>query len=198
MQKKIRILKCHCIYFTFFLILWTKSFKISHCATGTNFHQLDMHLKICHYSLEEGAILHNVLLTIYSFLFYVCAIYSHLKCKHIGYLSIEFPCTLTNRYSTFRKLILFRLPFFCCFICYYSASWTFLHTRMGLLQVNLFQKHLLLHQLTHNMTKDCSWNYHENYKRRTWAEHVLPMFCLCSALVVFMVIPWTIFCHIVG
>ena len=21
------------------------------------------------------------------------------------------------------------------------------------------------------MTTDCSWNYHENYKRRTWAEH---------------------------
>ena len=45
-------------------------------------------------------------------------------------------------------------------------------------QVNLFQKHLFLHQLTHNMTKYCSWNYHENYKRRTWeehrAEHVLP------------------------
>ena len=66
------------------------------------------------------------------------------------------------------------------------------------LQVNIFQKLLFLHQLTHSMTTDCSWNYHENYKRRTWAEHVLPMFCSCSALVVFMVIPWTIFCHIVG
>ena len=29
-----------------------------------------------------------------------------------------------------------------------------------------------LYQLTHNVTTDCSWNYHENYKRRTWAEHV--------------------------
>ena len=27
------------------------------------------------------------------------------------------------------------------------------------LQVNLFQKHLFLHQLTHNMTKDCSLIY---------------------------------------
>ena len=26
-------------------------------------------------------------------------------------------------------------------------------------KVNLFQKHLFLHQLTHNMTKDCSLNY---------------------------------------
>ena len=40
-------------------------------------------------------------------------------------------------------------------------------------QVNLCQKLLFLHQLNHNMTTDCSWNYHENYKRRTWAEHVL-------------------------
>ena len=23
------------------------------------------------------------------------------------------------------------------------------------------------------MTTDCSWNYHENYKHRTWAEHAL-------------------------
>ena len=28
-----------------------------------------------------------------------------------------------------------------------------------LIQVNLFQKHVLLHQLTHNMTKYCSLNY---------------------------------------
>ena len=43
------------------------------------------------------------------------------------------------------------------------------------------------------MTTDCSWNYHENYNCRTWAENVLPMFCPCSSLVVFMVISWTIF-----
>ena len=30
---------------------------------------------------------------------------------------------------------------------------------LQLLQVNLFQKHLLLHQLTHNMIKDCLLNY---------------------------------------
>ena len=41
----------------------------------------------------------------------------------------------------------------------------------------LFQKHLFLHQLAHNMTKDCSWNYHENFKRRTWPEHGQNMFC---------------------
>jgi hypothetical protein len=59
----------------------------------------------------------------------------------------------------------------------------------SMVQVNLCQKLFFLHQLTHNMTTDCSLNYHEKYKRRTWAEHVLPMFCQCSALVVFMVIP---------
>ena len=29
------------------------------------------------------------------------------------------------------------------------------------------------------MCTDCSWNYHENNKGRTWAEYVLPMFCVC-------------------
>jgi hypothetical protein len=47
--------------------------------------------------------------------------------------------------------------------------------RTVLIQVNVFQKHLLLHQLTHNMKKDCSWNYQENYKNigRTCFIHVL-------------------------
>ena len=27
------------------------------------------------------------------------------------------------------------------------------------------------------MTNNCSWNYHENYKRRTWIKHGLPIFC---------------------
>ena len=31
--------------------------------------------------------------------------------------------------------------------------------KMRMLQVNLFQKHLFLHQITHNMTKDCSFIY---------------------------------------
>ena len=53
----------------------------------------------------------------------------------------------------------------------------------------LFQKHLFLHQLTHNMTKDCSWNYHENFKRRTWPEHGQNMFCAWGNS---LVIRWTI------
>ena len=41
-------------------------------------HQLDMHLKICHYSLEEGAILHKIL----SFL-RLCNIFTYTEeCKH--------------------------------------------------------------------------------------------------------------------
>ena len=47
-------------------------------------------------------------------------------------------------------------------------------------QVNLFQKLLFLHQLTHTMTKDWSWNYHENYKRRSLAEHGQNMFRACT------------------
>ena len=57
------------------------------------------------------------------------------------------------------------------------------------IEVNLFQKHLFLHQLTHNMKKivhRITSFAHVNYKRRTWAEHGKNMFCSCSALVVFM------------
>ena len=36
---------------------------------------------------------------------------------------------------------------------------SFHEEKMPLLQANLFQKHLFLHQLTHNVTKYCSLNY---------------------------------------
>ena len=81
------------------------------------------------------------------------------------------------------------------------------------LQVNLFQKLLFLHQLTQNMTKDCSLIYqflHENYKLRTccvhklfWmskqktnlcTQHVLSLLFSCTELVN----GWTIFSHILG
>ena len=35
-----------------------------------------------------------------------------------------------------------------------------------IIQVNLFQKHFFLHQLTQNMTIDCSWNYSSVPNRR--------------------------------
>ena len=39
-----------------------------------------------------------------------------------------------------------------------------------IVQVNLCQKHLLLHQLTLNMTNDCSWNYHEQSSVILWVN----------------------------
>ena len=63
--------------------------------------------------------------------------------------------------------------------------------------VNLCLKLLFLHQLTHNMTTDCSLNY-ENCKLRTCSEHVVVivltfrtiyehnMFWACSELAIFM------------
>ena len=42
-------------------------------------------------------------------------------------------------------------------------------------QVNLFQKPLFLHQLTHNMTRDCSLNFPKN----TSSEHVVYKNCFC-------------------
>ena len=43
------------------------------------------------------------------------------------------------------------------------------------IQVNLCQKLLFLHQLTNNMTTDCSLNYKFNtwkFRAQTWREHV--------------------------
>ena len=51
-------------------------------------------------------------------------------------------------------------------------------------QVNLFQKHFFLHQLTNNMTKDCSLNCKFNTFKlqaqntlRTYSEHVVYINC---------------------
>ena len=49
-----------------------------------------------------------------------------------------------------------------------------------MLQVNLCQKLLFLHQLTHNMTTDCSLNYKCNtwkFQAQTWGEHVVYRNC---------------------
>ena len=49
-----------------------------------------------------------------------------------------------------------------------------------LVQVNLCQKLLFLHQLTHNMTTDCSLNYKFNtwkFQAQTWGEHVVYRNC---------------------
>jgi hypothetical protein len=47
--------------------------------------------------------------------------------------------------------------------------------------VNLCQKLLFLHQLTHSMTTDCSLNYKFNtwkFQAQTWGEHVVYRICL--------------------
>ena len=49
-------------------------------------------------------------------------------------------------------------------------------------QVNLCRKLLFLHQLTQNMTTDCSWNYEFsswNYEFSTWKLQAQNMFCPC-------------------
>ena len=56
-------------------------------------------------------------------------------------------------------------------------------SRQLLLQVNLCQKLLFLHQLTHNMTTDCSFQYMKileivsDIQNNLCTQHVLPMFC---------------------
>ena len=58
-----------------------------------------------------------------------------------------------------------------------NSQWTIPGLFCVQVQVNLFQTHLFLQQLTHNMTKDCSLNY----KFRTWklqAQNTLRTFCV--------------------
>ena len=48
------------------------------------------------------------------------------------------------------------------------------------IQVNLCQKFWFLHQLTHNMTTDCSLNYKFNtwkFQAQTWGEHIVYSNC---------------------
>ena len=50
----------------------------------------------------------------------------------------------------------------------------------GFLQVNLCKKLLFLHQLTHNMTTDCSLNYKFNiwkFQAQSWGEHFVYRNC---------------------
>ena len=64
------------------------------------------------------------------------------------------------------------------------------------LQVNLFQKHLFLHQLTHNMTKVVHLimsSVHENSKLRTCWEHVVYINCSECQNKTKKQIQWTIF-----
>ena len=50
-------------------------------------------------------------------------------------------------------------------------------------QVNIFQKHLLLHQLTPNMSNDCSLIYQIKYMKTTSSEHVVYMIFLLFVFV---------------
>ena len=71
-----------------------------------------------------------------------------------------------------------------CSVLFYSQGDS---SNQNLLQVNLFQKYLFLHQLTHNMTNDCplnyqfsTWKFQAQNMERTWGEHVNNMFSTCS------------------
>ena len=83
---------------------------------------------------------------------------------------------------------------------------------LSTVQVDLCQKHLFWHQLTHNMTQDCSLNYefsrykfrgqnmlctqivcfHFDSQNNLCTQHVMNLEFSCAELL----IQWTIFCHI--
>ena len=92
---------------------------------------------------------------------------------------------------------------------HFAVSVALMWHRIGVVQVNLCQKHLFLYQLTHNMTKGCSLNYGFT-KLRTCcvnklffvltfrAIYVHNMFWAWNLHVQNLEVQCKIFCHIVG
>ena len=68
-----------------------------------------------------------------------------------------------NKYTSMPKYAIFLtfllVTFLVCLVWMLQCTETLILLQTFSLQVNLFQKHLFLHQLTHNMTKYCSLNY---------------------------------------
>ena len=77
---------------------------------------------------------------------------------------------------------------------HFAVSVALMWHRIGVVQVNLCQKHLFLYQLTHNMTKGCTLNYEFS----TWKFQAQNM--LCTQIVVcfdiqdnlFMFLAWNL------
>ena len=66
---------------------------------------------------------------------------------------------------------------------HFAVSVALMWHRIGVVQVNLCQKHLFLYQLTHNMTTDCSLNYEFS----TWKFQTQNILC---AKIVFLFLFW--------
>ena len=74
------------------------------------------------------------------------------------------------------------------------VEWVIKLSSIILIQVDLFQKHLFLHWLTHNMTKYCSLNYQFS----TWklqAQNALRTCCVHKLFFVFLLTFRTIYVH---
>ena len=123
--------------------------------------------------------------------------------KMIQTSKLLFMCKVTNTLLKWRFLKRFTRQFL--FLLATKLKVFTISREIAGLQVNLFQEHLFLHQLTHNMTKDCSLNYKLITRKlqaqnmgRTCCVHKLffvltfraiyaqNMFSQCSELVVYM------------
>ena len=101
--------------------------------------------------------------------------------------TIRLTIILSSSQHVFKNFLKTNHQFFSIII---FLSWS----KVGILQINLFQKHLFLHQLTHNMTKDCSLNYQLRFLFSHSELYVHIMFWAWN----FHEIQWTICRHIVG
>ena len=108
--------------------------------------------------------------------------YAVMSCSVPSMLQTEVNHHFMMTISSVKKTVWSVYEIFVCKFCFPWAS--DYHTNKvknkqaekKLIQVNLCQNLLFLHQLTHNTTKDCSLIYqflHENYKLRTCCVHKL-------------------------
>ena len=96
---------------------------------------------------------------------------------------------LLNYISLFKKYICFTLAALCCkgsFCRNRTTIWSrqeinfISFGKVEIIQVNLCQKLLFLHQLTQIMMTNCSMNYKFNtwkFQAQTWGEHVVYRNC---------------------
>ena len=104
-----------------------------------------------------------------------CLLQNSQRQKKLSKAKISFAPMVRTNYTSIQKFMLIEMKRNNVFFHNHSFPWL-----LKTVQVNLCQKLLFLHQLTHNMTTDCSLNYQFStwkFQLRTCQEHVVYTNC---------------------
>ena len=146
---------------SYFVSHWV-SYSVLHCCSYLVSH-------CCSYSVEHWS---SYLVSHFcSYLVSHCSSYSVLHCcsylvshcswyssSHCSSYLVSHFCSYSS--SHFSSYLVWHS---CSYLVSHLSSYLVVHS-LSSVQVNFYQKHLFFHQLTHNMTKDCSLSY----KFSTW------------------------------